>query len=398
MGSITEYIDEVNEENLNIIEDSQIKVDDLSKIQVVSKEWTLETIFSQIEQGNINLNPKFQRRNAWNDKKRNQLIESLISGFPIPEIVLAENPKKRKSYIVIDGKQRLSAIAGFLDSEKFPFWDNSKLKGLQIRSDLNDLTFMDLEQNTKYEDTYRQLMNAATRCTIIVTDYEDSNDILYHIFYRLNTSSVPLSTQELRQVLHKGNFADYLVEITEELQPLQQVMGLDGPDKRLADIEIILKFISFTFFGKEYKSNLKKFLDDSMQKINKEWDKKYRNEVQSVYEKFNNGISNLKIVFDKPEEIGRRFLKEKWTGRFNRNLFEALVYYFKDLNNNDLTQENNQKFISNFKELLNDPVFLRTIESNTKSIESYNTRYKKIRDIINKFYHSKFYEIPVIEK
>lgn len=64
-----------------------------SEIVVYSRDWTIDTIISQIEQKNIDLNPKFQRRNAWDDARRSMLIESLIAGLPVPEIVLAEDPK-----------------------------------------------------------------------------------------------------------------------------------------------------------------------------------------------------------------------------------------------------------------------------------------------------------------
>ena len=84
-----------------------------------ARDWTIETIFNQINIGNIDLNPKFQRRNAWNDDKRSKLIESIIMGYPVPEIVLAENPNKKRSFIVIDGKQRLLTLAGFIDNEKY---------------------------------------------------------------------------------------------------------------------------------------------------------------------------------------------------------------------------------------------------------------------------------------
>jgi hypothetical protein len=57
-------------------------------------------------------------------------------------------------------------------------------------------------------DQFREFMNADVRCTI-VSNFK-SDDALYDIFNRLNTGSVPLSTQELRQVLHKGVFADFL--------------------------------------------------------------------------------------------------------------------------------------------------------------------------------------------
>ena len=77
-----------------------------SEVVVYSRDWTIATIISQIEQKNIDLNPKFQRRNAWDDARRSMLIESLIAGLPVPEIVLAEDPKKRKSFIVIEGEEK----------------------------------------------------------------------------------------------------------------------------------------------------------------------------------------------------------------------------------------------------------------------------------------------------
>ncbi len=107
------YQDDWNED---IIKDISSKIDE--SLHVFSRDCTVETIVSQIEKGNIDLNPKFQRRNAWNDLKRSKLIESLIIGIPVPEIVLAEDPKMKKSFIVIDGKQRLLTIAGYINPEK----------------------------------------------------------------------------------------------------------------------------------------------------------------------------------------------------------------------------------------------------------------------------------------
>ena len=65
---------------------------DFSSLRVYSRDWTVETIYSQIQQKNIDLDPKFQRRNAWNDNKRTRLIESLITGMPVPEIVFCRTP------------------------------------------------------------------------------------------------------------------------------------------------------------------------------------------------------------------------------------------------------------------------------------------------------------------
>src|SRR5437764_436271 len=118
---------------------------DLKSLVVYSRDWTIETINNQIEQKNIDLNPEFQRRNAWTDDKRSRLIESLIIGIPVPEIVLAEHPKKKKSFIVIDGKQRLLTIAGYIDP-KIPYWKRPKLGKLVIRKDLNGVSYSKLEK------------------------------------------------------------------------------------------------------------------------------------------------------------------------------------------------------------------------------------------------------------
>src|SRR5436190_13547980 len=133
-----------------------------SELVVYSRDWTIATIISQIEQQNIDLNPKFQRRNAWDDARRSMLIESLVAGLPVPEIVLAEDPKKKKSFIVIDGKQRLLTIAGFLDPT-FEYWKKAELRGLRLRPDLNGITGDKLKEGAKFKNEAREFLNADVR-------------------------------------------------------------------------------------------------------------------------------------------------------------------------------------------------------------------------------------------
>ena len=121
-----------------ILDSNQEIINDITKIQTeniktYSRDWTVETIYNQIEQGNIDLNPRFQRRNAWSDDKRSRLIESLILKLPVPEVVLAESHTEKNKYLVLDGKQRLLTIAGFIDHEKYKYWDKPVLRDLKMR-------------------------------------------------------------------------------------------------------------------------------------------------------------------------------------------------------------------------------------------------------------------------
>src|SRR5271156_1022170 len=89
------------------------KLDLISKTVWTASDWTTETILRQIEKGNIQLNPQYQRREVWKAERKSKFIESLIIGLPIPQIVLAEDQTRRNSYIVIDGKQRLLTLSQF---------------------------------------------------------------------------------------------------------------------------------------------------------------------------------------------------------------------------------------------------------------------------------------------
>ncbi|HMU34667.1 MAG TPA: DUF262 domain-containing protein [Pyrinomonadaceae bacterium] len=379
--------DEVLEDNKEIVED--IDPFDASKVVVFSRDWTIETVYSQIKEGNIDLNPKFQRRNAWNDSKRSILIESVILGYPVPEIVLAEDPKKKRSFIVIDGKQRLLTLAGFIDPETYEYWVNPTLD--LKKAPLRGASYKDFEGNPDLADKFREFKNSSIRTTVI-TNFE-KDDVLYDIFYRLNSGATPLSTQELRQVLNKGEFANYLIEITNETQPLHHILKLNGPDKRLVDIEIILRCIAMILFGNEYTGNLKKFLDSKMRFINDNWSEMHEN-ISDVYIQVNRAIEILKTVFEDYSKIGRKYKNGIPEPRFNRVLFEVMVFYFTRLLTVDLTANNIAKFTHAFVALCDEPDFKSSIESSTKNIENYRIRFNKFQAIVNESFGKNFDLVP----
>jgi len=361
---------------------------DFQSVVVYSRDWTVGTILSQIEEGNIDLNPNFQRRNAWNDEKRSRLIESLIIGVPVPEIVLAEDKVKRRSYIVIDGKQRLLTIMGFANPE-IEYWSKPRLKQLNACKDLESLTFDDLKCNSDY---YRELVNSDVRCTVI-SNYE-SEDVLYDIFYRLNTGSVPLSTQELRQVLNKGDFADALLQHTNEIRAIHNILNLKEPDSRLRDAEIILRLLSIELYGDRYSGNLKRFLDNSMSLLSTKW----ANNPEEVREKLQQIDSALEraIVTLGVKKVGRKFRNGSWEGRFNRSLFEAQAYYFKYVEDEMIDEKAQEYFQAEFVELCSsNPLFLSSIESTTKTNESYEIRFSAIQGIFNNGFGLQLDDVPV---
>lgn len=352
---------------------------DYRSLIVYSRDWTIGTILQQIKDENIKLDPEFQRRNAWTDDKRSGLIESLIVGIPVPQIVFAENPEKRKSYIVIDGRQRLLTIAGFFDPS-IGFWKEPKLKLLQLREDLDGQTASTLERDKP--DAYRELNNADMRCGIIASR-EATNDLLYYVFYRLNTGSVSLSTQELRQALSRGAFSSYLSETTSKSGAIHKLMGLDGPDNRYRDAEVLLRYISFSLFLPKYRGNLKLFLDNAMDEINADWSV-YEAKVKKEYKKLLVAINLLESVFGQ-ENIGRRPLEDgRYDRRFNRAVFEVQVYFFKKLTLTDLKGKEG-KLKSAFEKMFSEnDRFRQSVSSTTKSLDQYDVRFATMRNLLLK--------------
>jgi hypothetical protein len=370
-------------EDLNADFEGELQLgDDLGTISISSRDWTVETIISQIKAKNIDLNPSFQRRNAWNDTKRSRLIESLIWGIPVPQIVLAENKEKPRSFIVIDGKQRLLTIAGFFDPS-INYWKKPVLRDLQQFHELNGLTAEMLSGDLSHEEVLRNLLNADIRCTII-SKY-DSDDLLYEIFLRMNTASTQLSTQELRQVLCRGWFADWLISTTGTHQPVHDVLGIEDSDLRLVDVEVLLRCICTDSFSSTYNGNMKHFLDSSMKTINSKWKTE---EIEVVYERINKGILRLIKVLG-VENVGRKITQGKFEGRFNRALFEVQQYYFSRLPRNPTTADKTAfkaKYSKFFEE---NPDFKESVESTTKSIERTQLRFRIFGKFINSVFKSK---------
>jgi len=98
--------------------------------------------------GNLNLEPGFQRKSVWTDRDRAKLIDSILRNYPLPAIFLYRRETDGDLvFDVIDGKQRLESIFMFMGVKRGRFptrtqlpesesvewvdWSLLKRKGLQ---------------------------------------------------------------------------------------------------------------------------------------------------------------------------------------------------------------------------------------------------------------------------
>ena len=334
-------IEEYNEnlfqdpEDIGSEDEDDISQDNSSFSQAViwGTDWTAETVNTQLVKNNIDLFPKFQRRDAWSNKAKSKFIESLILGLPIPQIILAEKPKHRGKYIVIDGKQRLLTIRRFFSLDKDDSFTPLRLTGLDILTHLNGKTYKQLKESSDYIEELNSLENQSIR-TVVLKNWPNE-EFLFTVFLRLNTGSIKLSPQELRQALHPGEFIDFADEFSIESEEIKTMLNLSKPDYRMRDVEMVIRYFTFKYFLNEYRGNLKSAFDNTVNKLNKSWEKN-KSIVINDAENLNEAIKFTIELFGSQKSAFSKWNGKSFQGNFNRAIFDIMAYYFS---NQELREE-----------------------------------------------------------
>ena len=335
---------------------------------VTSTDWTTETILSQLRRGNIELSPRFQRREAWTDSRKSAFIESLFLGLPVPQLVLAERPDRRGSYIVIDGKQRLLSIRRFgVEDPNNDEFEPLRLRGLTTRPDLNRRTWATMKDDPMFRYDLMGYENQTIR-TVVVRNWHDEA-FLYLVFLRLNTGSVPLSPQELRHALHPGPFTDFVELYSSESASISKALGLRKPDFRMRDVELLIRFFAFTESIGRYNGNLKAFLDNISEYFNDNWDAR-KSDVEEMASQCDQAIERTLEIFE--QNAFRRWQSpDGYERRFNRAVFDIMTYYFRDQRSGELAVQRREAVRSAFEDLCDsDDRFTEALQTTTKSVGS----------------------------
>lgn len=344
--------------------------EELRQSVVSGTDWTTETIVAQIDKGNILLTPRFQRRDAWVRDRKSLFIESLFLGLPIPQIVLAESQRQKGNFIVIDGKQRLLTIRQFAASAHDGY-TRLHLHNLKLRHDLNGLCLKQMIEAGTYRDEIAAFENQTIR-TVVIRNWPNEK-FLYQVFWRLNTGSVPLSPQELRLVLHPGPFVDYVDEYSLDSPALRKLLSTTNPDFRMRDVELLVRYYAFMFFLPEYDGNLKAFLDRACSTLNKQWaeDEHF---IKRQAEEFELACETSRMIFG-PDRPFRKWLGNRYEPRFNRAIFDIMVFYFSEKNIREAAMLKRNEVERAFQRLcVEDSTFLASLELTTKSLGATFTR------------------------
>jgi len=339
---------------------------------ITTADWTVETLLSQLRQRRIDLTAPFQRREAWTHLRQSKFIESLFLGLPVPQLVLAERREQRGTFLVIDGKQRLLAL------QKFGGIDGNdaqplRLAGLEIRSDLNACSLEDLRGNPAHSQDLSSFDNQTIR-TVVVRDWP-TEEYLYLVFLRLNTGSVPLSTQELRQALHPGPFLTFADNYSTASEPIRRMLNLEGPDFRMRDVEMLVRYFGFAKYLNLYDGNLKRFLDTTCGLLNEAWGDQ-EEDLRQVAASCDRAIIATLDVFD--THAFRRWGGERFERSFNRAVFDIMTYYFRQDTIAAAARASRERVVAAYQNLtLTTQEFDVSLRSTTKTVDATFIRLER---------------------
>lgn len=191
--------------------------------------------------GTLEINPQFQRRAVWLEKERSQLMETILSQLPFPEVyVHTETNANTGSQLhsVVDGQQRITSILMFIRNEV----------SLPNEAPWNGRYFRDLTEPEKQILWDYKIVVRSLRKT--------NDDEIRSLFRKLNTNNIVLNDQELRNARYMGRFK----ELSERLAdiPFFQALGLfTARDvRRMLDIEYVSELLVRQIAGVSNKKDL----------------------------------------------------------------------------------------------------------------------------------------------
>jgi hypothetical protein len=282
--------------------------------------------------------PTFQRNYVWDQTRASKLIESFLLGLPVPPVFLFK-PAGGKQFWIIDGQQRIRSIVDF---QKGVFGEAKfRLKGVDAR--WLGKTFEELEEGDRFS-----LETAVLRAVVIQqTDPKDHTSI-FHIFERLNTGGLRLNAMEVRQCVYQSDLLLALKELN-ILPAWRELLGLKKPDKRIKDVELLLRVIALFKDFEHYEKPMKGFLNSCALEFSISGKSNEKSEKELLARLFGSIRQTRDRLGPKPFHL---------KGRLNYSALDATLVAVMRLGAID-------EYANKFKKLASDKDFIEAVSFNT---------------------------------
>lgn len=238
----------------------------------------------------LSLTPKFQRRGVWKPAARSFFVDSLLRGMPVPPIYLREMQSPQRDRVireVVDGQQRISAVLDFMEGK---YRLAKTLKGTWAGKTYGALPTEEQDRVNTYAFSVEVFHGIA--------DLE-----VLEIFSRLNTYSVSLNKQELRNGRFFGLFKQAVYSMAYEHLEFWRKHRIFTEQNiaRMLEAEFVSEvFIAFLAGQQDKKKSIESFYDKHDETFDEQgrMEKRFREVVDEIGESLGDSLADT--VFRRP--------------------------------------------------------------------------------------------------
>lgn len=287
-------------------------------------DMSLGEVINLYKDGELKINPEFQRLFRWDITRKTRFIESILLSIPIPPIFVFQD--EGGNWELIDGLQRLSTVlefCGVLKDIEGNKAEPSTLDGTKFLPSLANKRWQTWAEGDESIDRTMQLQIKRARIRVEILLKESDENAKYELFQRLNTGGARLSEQEVRNCVAVMVNIDLYKRLknlaNNELFKIVTNQTEAALEKQ-AGVELVLRFLAFRNHPYKKGLDVHEYLDESLIEIARretiDWEKE-----EQIFSK------TFTILH---ESLGtdtfKRWDGNSFGGKFLMSLFETIAY------------------------------------------------------------------------
>lgn len=177
---------------------------------------SIERVYGTYMDRRYVVNRRYQRKLIWTLDEKVAFIDSILRGYPVPILLLAEDRRSGKSaFKIIDRMQRLNAVMSFIENDYMVHEKYFDLNTMAVTKALLDNSL--LTQRTPVMDRDRCVKIASYLLPLSIYEFSEESSV-DDVFRRINSGGRKLSRQELRAAGATGHFAQVVRRIAAKVR------------------------------------------------------------------------------------------------------------------------------------------------------------------------------------
>jgi uncharacterized protein DUF262 len=253
--------------------------DAMRLVKTDAYQMSVGEIVNMYKDGELSINPDFQRLFRWEIGQKSRLIESMLLGIPLPSIFVFE--KEDATWELIDGLQRVSTILEFMGELKDPDSGDKKpptaLVSTKYLPSLNntvweaseEISDVDMENQSELSPS-EKLSIKRSRLSVEILKRPSENATKYDLFQRLNSGGTEANAQELRNciiIMVNRNYFEFLKGLSQEKSFLDVLSASSDQLEKQRHTEFATRFMVYCFEKYDGKLDVEEFIDEGIVKI-----------------------------------------------------------------------------------------------------------------------------------